>query len=63
MSMKNIYKKGGCSSGAVYGLGLVGSLIYFITTADSFGAGALGVLKSILWPAFLTFELFKYLAV
>ncbi len=50
----------GCN-GAVYGLGFIGSTIYFISTATSFWIGVLGVLKSIVWPAFLVFELMKYL--
>jgi hypothetical protein len=52
----------GCGSGgAVYGLGFIGSAIYFISTATSFWMGALGVLKAIVWPAFLIYELLKYL--
>lgn len=51
-----------CNSGnAVYGLGFIGSAIYYISTATSFWMGVLGVLKAIVWPAFLVFELLKYL--
>ena len=46
---------------AVYGLGLVGALIYYISHATSFWIGLLGVLKAILWPAFLVYELLKFL--
>lgn len=52
---------GGCS-GAVYGLGFVGAVIYYISTATGFWNGVLGILKAIVWPAFLVFELLKYLA-
>jgi len=45
----------------VYGLGFLGAAIYYITTAGSFWTGLLGVLKAILWPAFLVYELMKYL--
>ena len=41
---------------ACYFLGIVGSAIYFISTADGFWDGVLGVLKSLVWPAFLVFE-------
>ncbi len=51
--------KGPC--GAVYGLGFIGAVIYYISTASSFWMGVLGVLKSIIWPVFLVFELLKYL--
>lgn len=48
-------------SGAVYGLGLIGAAIYYISNATSFWMGVLGLLKALVWPAFLVFELLKYL--
>jgi hypothetical protein len=51
------------ASGAVYGLGLIGAAIYFISTATSFWIGVLGFLKAIVWPVFLVYEAFKHLAV
>ncbi len=48
-------------SGAVYGLGLIGAAIYFIMQATGFWAGVLGILKAIVWPAFLVFEALKTL--
>jgi len=48
-------------SGAVYGLGLIGAAIYFISTATGFWMGVLGFLKAIIWPVFLIYEAFKYL--
>jgi len=54
--------KAGCGSGsAVYGLGFIGSAIYYISTATGFWMGVLGVLKAIVWPAFLIYELLKFL--
>jgi hypothetical protein len=50
-------------AGAVYGLGFIGSLVYFISTASSFWIGALGVLKSIVWPAILVYWLLKSLGI
>lgn len=58
--MKNTCGKG--SSEAVYGLGFLGAAIYFISHAPSFWVGVLGILKAIVWPAFLVYEIFKYLA-
>lgn len=46
----------GGASGAIYGLGLIGALVYFIQNADTFWMGAIGVLKAIIWPAFLIYE-------
>ena len=54
-------QKRGSTSDAVYGLGLIGAAIYFISTATSFWIGVLGFLKAIVWPAFLVYEAFKYL--
>ncbi len=53
MTRKESYSNGG---GAVYGLGFIGALVYFIQNADSFWAGALGVLQAIVWPALLVYE-------
>lgn len=49
------------SNGAIYGLGFLGSAIYYISTASGFWMGVLGVLKALVWPAFLVFEALKYL--
>jgi len=49
-------------AGAVYGLGLIGAAIYFISHATTFWLGVLGILKAIVWPAFLVYEAFKYFA-
>ena len=48
-------------SGAIYGLGLIGAAVFFISHATTFWMGVLGVLKAIVWPAFLVYEAFKYL--
>lgn len=51
------------SNNAVYGLGFIGAAIYFISNATTFWMGALGVLKAIVWPAFLVYEALKSLHV
>jgi len=53
-------KMNGCGS-AFYGLGFIGSVIYYISSATGFWMGVLGILKSLVWPAFLVFELLKFL--
>lgn len=47
---------------AVYGLGFIGAAVYYISIATSFWMGALGLLKAILWPAFMVYELLTFLA-
>lgn len=48
-------------SGAVYGLGFIGSAVYFISHAAGFWMGVLGFLKAIVWPAFLVYYAFHHL--
>jgi len=43
--------------GAVYGLGFIGAAIFYIQQATGFWSGVLGVLKAIIWPAFLVHKL------
>lgn len=45
---------------AVYGLGLIGAAIYFISQATSFWMGVIGFVKALFWPAFLVYEAFSY---
>lgn len=59
--MKKLKDKICKPNGAIYGLGFIGALIYYISTATSFWTGFLGVLKAILWPAFLVYEALKLL--
>jgi len=57
---KVIYK--GASSAPIYGLGLIGAWVYYISHATTFGMGVLGFLKGIVWPAMLVYEAMKYLS-
>jgi hypothetical protein len=57
-------RHGGAGGGnAVYGLGFVGALVYFLQHATTFWMGILGILKAIVWPALLVYkvlEVFKF---
>ena len=46
----------------VYFLGMVGAGVHFISAATGFWMGVVGVLKAIVWPAFLVYEAFGTLA-
>lgn len=53
---------GSCSVGAFYGLGFIGSAIYYVSSANEFfWQGVLGILKSLVWPAFLVYELLSFI--
>jgi hypothetical protein len=56
-----VYACGKGCSGAIYGLGFIGAAIYYISHATSFWMGVLGILKALVWPAFLVFESLKFL--
>jgi len=49
------------ATNAVYGLGLIGAAVYYIQNATSFVDGLLGVLKALVWPAFLVHKLLAFL--
>ncbi len=49
---------GGCS-GAAYMLAVIGAATYYISAAAGFWMGALGLLKALVWPAFLVQGLLK----
>ena len=61
MSSKRAQVQAGGPSGAIYGLGFIGALVYYLQHAATFGAGVLGILKAIVWPAFLIYNLLGFL--
>jgi hypothetical protein len=48
--------------GAVYGLGMIGALVYFLGTAETGKEYLTGVGKAIVWPAILVYLAFRKLA-
>lgn len=54
-----------CNKGgdAVYGLGLIGAVVYFIQQASSFWEGVLGILKALIWPALVVFKVLGFLQI
>jgi hypothetical protein len=55
-----VIHRGGASE-AVYGLGMIGAWVYYITHAATFWMGVLGIFKGIFWPAVLVYEAMKFL--
>ncbi|MCM4084376.1 hypothetical protein [Paractinoplanes hotanensis] len=47
---------------AVYGLGLIGALAYYISQASGFAEGVIGMLKAFVWPAFMVYDLFRFIS-
>jgi hypothetical protein len=50
----------GCG-GAIYGLGFLGALVYYVTTAPTFGYVLIGIVKALLWPGFIVYAALKFL--
>ena len=51
----------GAGSAPVYGIGLIGALVYYLQHATTFVAVVLGILKSLVWPAMLLYKLLEFL--
>jgi hypothetical protein len=61
MGRKDNRCRGG-GTGAVYVMGLVGALVYYIQQADGFWSGVWGVVQAIFWPGFLVYHLLMLVA-
>lgn len=51
----------GGGGNAVYGLGLIGAIVYYIQQAEGFWAVLLAILKAFVWPAFVVYDLLKFI--
>lgn len=47
------------TSGALYFVGFIGALVYWMQVAVGFGAVVTGFLKSMVWPAYIVFHLLQ----
>jgi hypothetical protein len=55
--------RGGPRGGeAVYGLGLIGALVYYLQHAHGFWGVVVGILKALVWPAFVVYDLLRFLS-
>jgi hypothetical protein len=57
---RRVVRQSGASE-AVYGMGLIGAWVYYISHATTVWVGVLGVLKGIFWPAMLVYEALKFM--
>lgn len=57
-AVKYVGNQGG--GGAVYGMGVIGALFYYISNAGNFWEVIVGIFKSLFWPAVLVYEALKY---
>jgi hypothetical protein len=47
------------SAGALYFVGFIGALVYWIQAAVGFGAVVTGFLKALVWPAYVVYKLLE----
>lgn len=57
----NKYAENG--GGWIWFLGFIGAIIYYWQLANGFGGYVVGVLKAFVWPAYMVYDLFKFLGV
>ncbi len=53
--------KNNASSGALYGIGMIGALIYYLQHATTFIMGLIGIVKAIFWPAVIVYKVLEIL--
>jgi hypothetical protein len=53
----------GSQSEALYCLGVIGAIYYFVSQAVGFWPVVLGIIKAFIWPAFVIFKLLGLLKI
>jgi hypothetical protein len=48
--------------GAVYGLGFIGALVYYVQQANNFGQIIVAFLRALVWPALLVYHLLTFIS-
>lgn len=44
------------SSNIIYGLGIIGAVVYYLQHATTFLAVLIGLIKAVFWPAFILYK-------
>ena len=57
----HLYVHGKSGGNAVYCLGLIGAIVFYIQQADGFWMVILAILKAFIWPVFVVYDLLKFL--
>jgi len=61
--MKGGKMKHNASSGALYGIGVIGALIYYLQHATTFLMALIGIVKAIFWPAVIVYKVLEILKI
>jgi hypothetical protein len=57
----NKMSAGHAGGGGAYFMGMIGSVIYWVQQADGFWPVVGALLKALVWPAFLVYDLLKFI--
>lgn len=60
---KEAINTGGGPLGYVFFMAWIGALVYFVQNSEGFWGFIVAVLQSLVWPAFVLYEVLKLLAV
>ena len=52
----------GAGGGAAYFLGMIGAAVYWIQAASGFWEVIVALLKALVWPAFVVYDILKYIS-
>jgi hypothetical protein len=58
---RNANATGAAGGGAVYGLGMIGAVVFYWQQADGFWPHVWAILEAFLWPAFVVYDLLQHL--
>lgn len=53
--------KQNAGGGALYGIGILGALVYYIQNATTFVDGIVGIIKALFWPAVIVHKALELL--
>lgn len=59
--MKN--HAGTAGGGAIYGMGVIGAIIYFLQHSTTLAAGVIGIIKGLFWPAVVVYKALELLKI
>ena len=51
------------AGGFGYFLGFIGAAVFYIQAASGFWPGVVGFLKALVWPAFVVYDVLKFISV
>ena len=59
MANNNGNRGSAAGGGAVYGLGLIGAVVFYWQTADGLWDHVIGLGQALVWPAFMVYDVLR----